>query len=120
MIFPYKASLTTLAVSDISAECHNEKWLAAFTTVCQSIGFFSRSDKRFWSFQATRAGMRLSRALYIDRNCALCHAQICLNCPNFFKVIIFLKFVFSKKATKIDKIFTAYLTLTTYIMSNRR
>ena len=30
------------------------------------------------------------------------------------------KFMFSKKATKIDEIFTIDLTLTTYIMSNRR
>ena len=31
-----------------------------------------------------------------------------------------LKFVFSKKATKIDKIFTVHLTVTKYIMSNGR
>ena len=31
-----------------------------------------------------------------------------------------LKFIFSKKATKIDEIFTVDLTLTYYIASNRR
>ena len=36
------------------------------------------------------------------------------------KKLQYVKFVFSKKATKIDEIFTADLTLTTYIMSNRR
>ena len=36
------------------------------------------------------------------------------------KVHIMVKFVFFKKATKIDEIFTFDLTLTTYIMSNQR
>ena len=31
-----------------------------------------------------------------------------------------IKFIFSKKATKIDEIFTVDLTLKYYIMSNRR
>ena len=38
------------------------------------------------------------------------------------KVFFFhlLKFIFSKKATKIDEIFTVNLTFTKYIASNRR
>ena len=35
----------------------------------------------------------------------------------YFKGVL-IKFVFSKKATKIEKIFTVDLTLTKYIMSN--
>ena len=35
-----------------------------------------------------------------------------------FAGVILIKFVFSKKATKFDEIFTGDLTLTYYILSN--
>jgi hypothetical protein len=35
-------------------------------------------------------------------------------------LLFFLKFIASKKATEIDKIFTADLTFTTYVVSNRQ
>jgi hypothetical protein len=38
----------------------------------------------------------------------------------YFVVHVSVKFMFSKKATKTDKIFTADLTLTTYMTSNRQ
>ena len=38
----------------------------------------------------------------------------CMNFSQNQSKVVMLKFLFSKKATKIDKIFTVYLTLTTY------
>ena len=36
----------------------------------------------------------------------------------FWVFLTYLKFIFSKKATKIDEIFTVNLRVTTYVLSN--
>ena len=42
-------------------------------------------------------------------------SEIFLKAPSYFFTPVLLKFMFSKKATKIDKIFTAYLTYVEYV-----